>query len=425
LYQEEYKLTTFILEKPLIRGETYYWTVIPIADHPSGKLEGICRSGQWKFKIELPIEHFYNISMEIESINLTVEQGGIISTNITITNLGDTSDTIFLEINKGTLNANIAFEDSINKINLLRDEQKKIALEIIVSPITTPKNYTIQITAESEKAKLDGKEISVTKSIRLKVIEKAPDNDQTNEDSEKQYGFWDMALMLFIVLIIFILIVISIFVYKAKKAKEIPTVKAELMYKPPPHLALPEGETKAEEELLLPGVDEETASLLGTPGAPSRYQLPKAILTKKQRLDILEERFILGEITEETYKELKSKYQKEEDITKLESDEIELKGKLPGQTEDIELQDNEEIEDMEQQDLSSKFEDLEIMEQEELDKTTEIPIEEPVINDDLQDIPEEVHLFPDDGLCITCGQSLDLDMAYCWSCGTKYETLEE
>ena len=146
-------------------------------------------------------------------------------------------------------------------------------------------------------------------------------------------------------------------------------------------------------------------------------------------MKLLREKFLLGEIDKVTYKEMRSEIENTDDITseeqELEEKNIELKGKLPGQTEDIELQDNEEIEDMEQQDLSSEFEDLEIMEQEELDKTTEIPIEEPVINDDLQDIPEEVYLFPDDGLCITCGQSLDPDMAYCWSCGTKYETLEK
>jgi hypothetical protein len=423
MYQEDYKLTTFIVEKPLVRGETYYWTVIPIANHHSGKLEGICRSGQWKFKIELPTEHFYNISMEIESINLTVEQGGIITTNITIMNIGDTSDIIFLEINKGTLNANIAFEDSINKINLLKDEKKKVTLEIIVSPITTPKNYTIQITAESEKAKLDGKEVSVTNSIRLKVLEKAPE-DQSKDDSEKQFGFWDMILWLVIILIIFILLVISIFVYKAKKDKEIPTVKAELMYKPPPHLALPEGETKGEEEILLPGAEEKIVPTLGGPGISTRYQLPKAVLTKKQELKLLREKFLLGEIDKETYKEMKNEIENIEDIS-AEDQDFDLKGKLPGQTKDIELEDNQEMEDIDQPNLLSEVEDLETMEQEEFEKTTEISVEEPVIDSELQDIPEEVYPFPDDGFCITCGQSLDSDMAYCWSCGTKYETLEE
>ena len=55
------------------------------------------------------------------------------------------------------------------------------------------------------------------------------------------------------------------------------------------------------------------------------------------------------------------------------------------------------------------------------DKTEAGPVGESVAEDEMHDIPEEVHPFPEDGLCITCGQGLDPDMAYCWSCGTKYE----
>ncbi len=422
LVQEDYKLTTYIFDKLLVRGEKYYWTIIPIANHPAGRIEGLCRSGIWSFKVKLPEVHIYNLSMELESESLSVEQGGYITTNITITNLGDIEDTIAIDIDEGILNANIAFKDSTNKITLLSNEHKILTLEIMVSPIATPKNYTIFITASSENAP-EGQEVSVTKTIQLEVQEK--ELEDQGEEPKQEFGVWDLIMWLIIILTIFILITISIFYYNAKKARKIPTVRAELMYKVPPHLALPEGETKAEEEQLLPGTEGEAVPVLGAPGTPSRYQLPKAILTKKQRLDILEERFILGEITEETYKELKRKYEKEEDISDLESDEIELKGKLPGETEDIGPEENEDIEDIKQNDLSSEIEDLETMEHEEFEKTAEIPVEEPVIDDELQDIPEEVYPFPDDGFCITCGQSLDPDMAYCWSCGTKYETLEE
>ena len=54
-----------------------------------------------------------------------------------------------------------------------------------------------------------------------------------------------------------------------------------------------------------------------------QYQLPKATLSKVQRLELLEERFLRGEVTEETYKELKTKIEAHtgEDITKVESEE--------------------------------------------------------------------------------------------------------
>jgi hypothetical protein len=49
----------------------------------------------------------------------------------------------------------------------------------------------------------------------------------------------------------------------------------------------------------------------------TQYQLPKATLSKTQRLELLEERFLRGEVDLETYKELKTKIEAKtgQDIT--------------------------------------------------------------------------------------------------------------
>jgi hypothetical protein len=54
-----------------------------------------------------------------------------------------------------------------------------------------------------------------------------------------------------------------------------------------------------------------------------QYQLPQATLTKEQRLGLLQERFLRGEVTEETYKELKAQIEAHtgEDITKEDLEE--------------------------------------------------------------------------------------------------------
>jgi hypothetical protein len=438
LHQEDYKLTTFIIDKPLIRGEIYHWTVIPIAEHPAGILEGICRSGKWSFKVELPEEYNYNLSMEIETEILSVEQGGYVTTNITITNLGEVEDSISIEINKGILNANIAFRDSINQIVLSSGEYRRITLEIMISPIAAPKNYTIYVIATSENAP-EELDVSVTKAIQLEILEKEPD-DETEKEPIQQFGVWDLITWLVLILIIFILITFSIFYYKAKKAREIPTLRAELMSKPPDHLALSGGETIVEDERMLAGTEGGGLPSLGAPGAPTQYQLPKAVLTKAQELKLLREKFLLGEIDKDIYKEMKAEIESYEDISDMEldeQDEIELKGKLPSESledelssvEEAELKDQEEmvpseiedLEDIEPDEIPSEVDELIRSELDETENVKDIPLEEQVAEDEFHDTQEEVHPFPRDGLCISCGESLDPDMAFCWSCGTKYE----
>ncbi|MCK5559791.1 MAG: hypothetical protein KAJ51_04335, partial [Thermoplasmata archaeon] len=136
--------------------------------------------------------------------------------------------------------------------------------------------------------------------------------DKVGKASQDQ-SLWDW--LIWVVIIVIILIVVAVlFVYKKRKEEKIPTVKAELLSAPPEHMALP-SVTAAEEgasPLPSPVV---VAEQFPTPKAPTPSlappptkpvpQLPQATLSKTQKLNLLKERLLRGEIDLETYKELK------------------------------------------------------------------------------------------------------------------------
>ena len=429
IFQSDYKLTTYIFDKPLIRGETYYWSIIPWANHPAGKVRGFCSSGIWKFKVELPIEYDYNLSLELESPVLTIEQGDYVITNITIINYGDIDDTFSFDVDKGILNANIALKDSIKKILIKKNQQITLPLEIMISPVATPRNYSIYITVSSDGAKSVEKDVSVTKMITFEIIEK---KIEQIDGKENQVGFWEIIIGFIITLLILIVFAISIFIYRTKKAKKIPLVKAELLQKLPEQLTLPRTEPQIKDGSILPSNEVKTPTL-DSKAMPTQYQLPRAILTKKQELKLLREKFLLGDIDKDTYKEMKAEIESTEDEPELDdegSERIDLEAKLPEDREIDESSTLEEIDKLNQEVMPLETEEMEEMEEleelEELDLVDieegyESPLVEPVDENELHDIPEEVQVFPDDGLCITCGELLDQDVAYCWKCGTKYE----
>ena len=466
LYKKDYKLTTFVFNNPLTPGETYYWTVIPHVDLPEGKLTGICNSGIWSFQVKLPPKNIYALDLNFEAQQLSISQGNFSFMNISITNLGNMVDTIFVYVDRGKMDANVVLERANTPIKLNQSEVIKLKLEILVSKDAKPQNYTISITAMSNGAALERQDVTVTKSLRVQVIEKKmiPIEDEDKKDEEKTK---EIDYLIWSILIILIILFVSLFLY-VYRSRRIPYVKSELLSEPPAHLRLSGISGKPRSELELPAsVDEDGVISLEGATIPSAYLLPKALLSREQKLELLKERFILGEVSEETYKELKAELESSEnkDITKL--DELEPGDEVPEDEEAPALDEpvvDEEM-PMEKEPLDD-VKDIERLESEELEgiENAEIPeveskpvvglkkeikkqkmkkiaisnkkkpknarykkhaikvmMEEPVTEDELQDLPEKVFPFPDDGLCITCGQSLDPNMAYCGICGTKYE----
>ena len=159
---------------------------------------------------------------------------------------------------------------------------------------------------------------------------------------ERISWFWLIWVIIIMVIIISILVFI---LFKKRKASEIPTVKAELLQIPSKPLVLPTATPRVKEAGPLPSppiISEQLPSPLvqvqptgETPSekvpvptlAPApiqtQYQLPQATLSKTQKLELLEERFLRGEVDLETYKELKTKIEAHtgKDITKDESEE--------------------------------------------------------------------------------------------------------
>jgi hypothetical protein len=486
LLLEDYELTTLEIESPLKEGDTYYWTVIPIVYLNQGKIRGECRSNVWNFNIASPEEKIYRLGLMVEDQILTTIQGNYTQTNVSITNMGNSADTIEVSIDKGILDANVGLEHLGSLIWLNKSDVIRLKLEILVSKDAKPQNYTISITATSTGGLAEGKDIanaSITRTILLVVLEKEKEPEEIDEKGEKKESGIDYMIWSFLIILLILILIMFLYVHRSRR---IPYVKSELLTKPPDHLKLPGVGVKvgAEGELLVPMGEEGVINLEGKT-IPITYQLPRAVLSKEQRLDLLDERFLLGEVSEETYKELKTKLASSKDITEVEEPkgEKEIVGEIENELkkepkedqvpDDVGKPSSEEGEEVESEPVPEDVEDIVKIEDKEteklvkeleegdsepelesrikereiaqtfpdkkkqkrprlkkkkktkrpklLKKEAEGPFEEPIDEDELEDILKEMHPFPGDGLCISCGESLDPDMAFCWSCGAKYE----
>ena len=179
------------------------------------------------FTVEVGFIHFYNVTLELDVQELTVEQGEYISTNVTVTNTGNSVDMIEVHAEPGILDANVALEHSSTPIRLNVSESKKLKLKILVFESTKARDYTISITAISNGALSENQDVSVTKSLQLKVIEKKGPKGKYQEDTNL------MLWIIILIIIIILVVVMTIFIYRKKQAKKIPTLKAEILHAPP------------------------------------------------------------------------------------------------------------------------------------------------------------------------------------------------
>jgi uncharacterized membrane protein len=158
----------------------------------------------------------------------------------------------------------------------------------------------------------DGLDITRTKDYTTTKIEKVKENSK-----EQTFWYW---LIWIIVIVVIIITLMFVYLYKKRRATKIPVFKAELMKVVPKHMALP-GELSGGEITEPPLAPQKMISEQLPAYAPmeTKYQLPKSTLSKTQRLELLEERFLRGEVDLETYKELKTKIkaQGDEDITRV------------------------------------------------------------------------------------------------------------
>ena len=180
----------------------------------------------------------------------------------------------------------------------------------------------------------DGSETVKTNNMTTAYIKKI-----AGVSTEETFWFW---LFLVVIIIMIIAFVIPVILDKKRKAVKITTVQAEILQGPPEHIALPTttpivdiatplaAQPIVSEQLPSPTVQVQPSVTIPTKPTSTptlapitmepQFQLPKATLSKTQKLELLKERFLRDEADQETYKELEAEIKSNvyEDITMIE-----------------------------------------------------------------------------------------------------------
>ena len=220
-----YKPTT-----PLVRGKTYYWTVIPVAETTDGTVQGECESGIWKFKVDLEPDRIYGIELDLESSKINVEQGKSVVTNITVRNSGTHSDTFMIRLSYSGFQAGLELVDVELPFKLNANQSKTIKLEISTYISTTVRGYLVDITVISQGAKSELIDESVTEKLEVRVTE--PEVDEGEDGTDKEEGDYFLWILLLVVAVIIILVVFFVLKRKKKEPDVTPEVDAEVLYQP-------------------------------------------------------------------------------------------------------------------------------------------------------------------------------------------------
>lgn len=222
--------TSYIPTLPLIRGKTYFWTVIPIANTTEGKIQGECSSGIWWFTIDRQAGRVYGVDLILDSENLVANQGSHIVTNITVTNTGNYDDIFVVSMGPVLIDAVITLEKLDTDLKLTQDESITLQLNITIDTDTDPRGYLIEFTAFSKGAKSELQDAEVTKVLQLRINKK--EGGVGADDTEKDEG--DLVLLAAAIIIIIILIIVIVFfvMKRKKKVEKAPEIQADIVYEP-------------------------------------------------------------------------------------------------------------------------------------------------------------------------------------------------
>ncbi|UCH89272.1 MAG: hypothetical protein JSV49_01095, partial [Thermoplasmata archaeon] len=322
----------------LIAQETYYWTVIPSNARGAGQ----CDDGIWSFSYN-PSANSYGLDIEFTT-ELNLAKGKSYQEAIKITNTGDNSDIIIPRLYSEFQSSVIVLEGAGQQHNIETGTSSIYILDINTEKIPVG-TFELIISVES----LGGNEV-YNETLTLTISEEA----KAVQDKEQSYSF-----MIPLIILVIILIIVFQYFYNRRVKEEIEKVKADML-KPIPstrialpsdveYMTGPDGKTRfvgpiQDAEIRLPGdedYDKPSPKLPPGPEMPEevedeegkveeplkegedeKAEEPKAEEpSPKELLEILETRFIQGEISEETYKELKNKYEdrlpKEETPSKI------------------------------------------------------------------------------------------------------------
>ena len=198
---------------------TYYWQVIPVIS--TGK--GICNSGIWMFTIDIPPVYLLDARLDVDRIEIM--QGGSLTFNLTMENLGNAPVTPLLS-KSGPVAEHVDIPD---RAVLEIDSQKTIRITISIPGDLPPSTYILTIGVNYSHGCKD-----LVLPVSVLEREAAIHDDQgTTERRSNQPWFW---MLLAIIIIIAILVVLGAVIFIGHKkddpGQKQPDIVAEIEHIP-------------------------------------------------------------------------------------------------------------------------------------------------------------------------------------------------
>ncbi len=191
-------------------GETYYWRIISYKDK---NLENSFKSDILWFKVELPIEKIYRITIMGPEI-ISLYQGERTNVSLTITNLGTNDDTINVKIQESNISQYIQLND-YSYLLLSKGNFGIRTLMINVPEDAQPGKYEITVIAISINS---DEKVKSNHIITLEIKEINGDGgDQDGGPQDKGANLSNLMLILLIIIIIIIILSVLFLVLKKKK----------------------------------------------------------------------------------------------------------------------------------------------------------------------------------------------------------------
>jgi hypothetical protein len=217
--------TYYLPERILEDNTTYYWKVIPMAGNVAGP-----SSATWRFTVKKGYVPTFGLKLELAPMTVGVKPGGITYAKAMVTNLGEITDSVSLNIE---IPPNIDVGAIVNELITMDLEPGRIGIFNITVTATEDieqNEVILTVVATSEKAKELGKTVEARETLTVKILRtEAPGKDKSSTED----NLW---IFLLIAIIIIIVVIILFIVLKRKKRskEELPTSETVTIKPMPP-----------------------------------------------------------------------------------------------------------------------------------------------------------------------------------------------